>query len=350
MGIPKRDHLLRFGTGLYLVLVCMITAHARAQTASGPKYTLDVEDLGPSPDDAAASVPLEQTRRPTDRYPSYGYSYRHPYEYGYDYRAYGGYPYGYPWGVMPYRIRQWGPDGRPFLMPGRPFVGPWIDDDERQWRRWYLARRTKTRSSRLKQTHDLMMARGVAAFAAGDYEQARSGFVLAASTNVYDAASRVHAAHSCFALGRYDQAVRWLREAFRLEPRIRELPYDIRSDYGNPADFDAHLGALKATAAALPGEAEPLIMLGYVHYYTGQRAEAHRALTRASQRLARNAPEAELIAGLLENCAPSRYAANKAGSDRRRTTQPTGDSPGRNRLGQAFYRVQAETTSRRSTD
>jgi tetratricopeptide (TPR) repeat protein len=214
----------------------------------------------------------------------------------------------------PHRLRQWGPYGRTFTVPGRSFKGPWIDDDYRQWRYWYLTRKTHQRSRRLLKNHDLMMSRGTEAFVKGKYEQARSAFVLAADMNKFDPASRIHAAHACFALGRYSQSVRWLREAFGLEPRIRDLPYDLRTDYGRPSEFDDHLAALKASVQAFPKEIDPLIVLGYVYYYIGQRDQAHQALRKAKDCLAKAAPKDELVTTLLEATAPSRFAVgNKDG-------------------------------------
>jgi hypothetical protein len=60
-----------------------------------------------------------------------------------------------------------------------------------------------------------------------------------------DAASRIYAGHTLFAIGRYRDGVRFLRRAFQLQPRITYLSYDIRDDYGDPADFDRQLEALR---------------------------------------------------------------------------------------------------------
>jgi tetratricopeptide (TPR) repeat protein len=169
------------------------------------------------------------------------------------------------------------------------------------------------RSKRLLETQGRMMARGLAAFAEGRYQDARSAFVLAADANVSDSASRIHAAHACFALQRYDEAVRWLREAFGLEPRIRELPYDLRSDYGRVEEFDEHLAALEASVQAFPNDASPLIVLGYVQFYMGNRNEAYQALRRVARRMGDKARRDDLLTLLLEASKPSKYAAVKKG-------------------------------------
>ena len=219
-----------------------------------------------------------------------------------------GYPYEYGGS---YRLRQWGPDGQPFLVPGRPFKGLWIDDDDRQWRYWAHVRGSKKRGERLLAGHRKMMARGLEAFAAGDYGRARSAFVLAGSMNEYDPACRVHLAHSYFALGRYRMAVGALRQAFWLEPRIRELPYDVRSDYGRPQDFATHLAALKQSVEAFPAEPDLPLLLAYVSYYTGQRAEAYPALLEAKRRSAKDGPNRRLISLFMEVCKPSPFLARK---------------------------------------
>ncbi len=305
--------------GLCCGVVCAVLAWgwsgpAVAQTVTGPEHAVYVDELDRPPDAPGAAL----TRY---RHRGFGYGYPHARGYG---SAYGyGYPYGWPYlpdryygapYAIPHRLRQWGPYGYPFSVPGQGFRGRWIDDDYRQWRYWHLSKKGKQRTKRLLEARDLMMSRGVLAFASGQYEQARSAFVLAADMDKGDPASRIHVAHSCFALGRYGEAVRHLRRAFQLEPRIRELPYDIRTDYGRQEDFDEHLAALRAAVAAFPKEVDPLILLGYVHLYTGQRTEAYQALSRASERLVKGAPRDELIAALIENCKPPRFAARKPAS------------------------------------
>jgi len=292
----------RRGLGLAcsVTVVALAGLHAGvglAQTVEAPRQAVYVESSARA---SSATAPSHYA------YP-YGGTYR---RYGHDWSwpiaPYGGHAYS-----GPYRLRTWGPYGSPFVIPGRSFRGPWIDDDYRQWRYADRTRQSKKRTKRLLESHHKMMSRGLAAFAKGDYERARSAFVLAADMNHGDPASRVHAAHGCFALGRYSQAVRWLREAFRLEPRLCDLPYDIRTDYGAPKDFEAQLSALKGSVAAFPDEPDPLILLGYVSFYAGQRTEAHDALLQARRLLGDRAAKDHLVITLVEASQPSRFVARK---------------------------------------
>lgn len=216
----------------------------------------------------------------------------------------GGFYPGY--GGVPYRLRQWGPDGAVFGVPGRS-SGEWIDDDYRQYRHWKAVREDHRRTRSLLGTHDKMVKRGLSAFARGDYATARSAFRLAAKANVFDPSCRVHLAHACFALGRYREAARNIREAFHLEPRLADLPYDVRDDYGQPEDFDRHLAALQAAASSGAGP-EPLTVLGYVQYYTDQRSEAFVALRHAQTMLdKRDTKQRHLLNVLIDGCRPSRF-------------------------------------------
>jgi hypothetical protein len=244
------------------------------------------------------------------------YVYPRPYPAGYGY----GYPYPYPAFSNSYIIAPsatgWGPVGYPGY--GYPWYGssffddyyyPWIDPEYRYERYQRLTTQSAQRTKRLLDKNRGMMSQGLQAFAEGRYEQALSAFRLAADMNKSDPAARVHAAHTCFALGRYSQAVRWLREAFGLEPRLRDLPYDIRDDYGRREDFDEQLTRLRGALELSPNDIDLLTLLGYINYYTGQRTEAYEALRKVKERIPKGARRDELVASLFEACAPERREA-----------------------------------------
>ena len=306
--LPLRRRGLDFSCSVTVVVLAgLLACPGLGQTANPPEHAVYVESSGVTADTTSPST-AKHHRAPSHYAYPYGGAYHYRYGYGWSYptRPYDGYAYG-----TPHRLRTWGPYGSPFIVPGRSSRGPWIDDDYRQWRYADRTRQSKKRTKRLLESHRKMMSQGLAAFAKGDYERARSAFVLAADMNHGDAASRIHAAHGCFALGRYGQAVRWLREAFHLEPRLCDLPYDIRTDYGDPKDFEAQLSALKGSIAALPDEPDPLILLGYVSFYAGQRAEAHDALVQARRRLGDQAAKDHLVTTLVKASEPSRFVARK---------------------------------------
>jgi hypothetical protein len=245
------------------------------------------------------------------------YVYPRPYPYGYGY----GYSYPYPMFGNSYTIAPPGAAWSPMGYPGYGYYGydpsffddyyPWIDPEYRYERYQRLTTQSAQRTTRLLNKNRGMMSQGLQAFAEGQYERALSAFRLAADMNKSDPAARVHAAHTCFALGRYSQAVRWLRDAFNLEPRLRDLPYDIRDDYGRREDFEVQLVKLKGALELNPDDVDLLTLLGYVHYYTDQRTEAYEALRKVKERLPRNARRDELVSGLFEACAPERREIKK---------------------------------------
>ena len=55
---------------------------------------------------------------------------------------------------------------------------------------------------------------------------------------------------SLFATGRYREAVKFLRSAFELQPRIAYLNYDMRKDYRRSDDFERQAAALDQSSTA----------------------------------------------------------------------------------------------------
>ncbi len=142
--------------------------------------------------------------------------------------------------------------------------------------------------------------RGLELFRKGRYHEAASAFKLAADTHHGDPASRLYAAHALFAIGRYKEAVEFLRRAFELQPKIAMLTYDIRDDYGNTGDFERQVEAIEKALLRSPKSFERLVVLGYVRYYTAQRDEAFVLLNRADKLY----PKDALVGKLIENCRP----------------------------------------------
>jgi len=119
-------------------------------------------------------------------------------------------------------------------------------------------------------------------FRDGQYERAALNMLGAAEMNHTDGASRLHAGHALFALGRYDEAIPLIERAFELAPILAFHSYDIRDEYGDKAQFDLHLQALKAYVAGHPNSAGAVTLLGYVAYYTEGPGAAYPYLKRAA--------------------------------------------------------------------
>ncbi len=124
------------------------------------------------------------------------------------------------------------------------------------------------------------MFSGHAAFTDGAYGLAARQFLLAATLNQGDPASRLCAAHAQTALGDYRPAVRLLRRAFELQPKLVYLPLDIRGAYGENADFAKHRSALRKTTAS-ENNGDLWLLLGYYYYYTNHMSKAAAALSNA---------------------------------------------------------------------
>lgn len=160
----------------------------------------------------------------------------------------------------------------------------------------YLAEQWLARDRNLLKTARISLQNGTALFRAGRYQEALDAYRLAGSSNHGDAAARLLAGHTYFALGRYHSAMAFIRRAFELQPKISQIEYDLRDDYGNKADFTQHLEALKQAASTRPKDVEIWTLMGYVHRYSGNRAESISALKQAYK----IAPKDRLIQSMLD--------------------------------------------------
>ncbi|MDM8006334.1 MAG: tetratricopeptide repeat protein [Phycisphaerae bacterium] len=209
-----------------------------------------------------------------------------PWGYGY---GYGGYGYGYgPYdsGYSYYPGESWGDAYRFGFTSGYNY-----------WR----FHKTSTERQESVAVHALnAMDRGLKFYKEGKYRQAIDAFKLAAETDQGDPAARIYAAHALFATGRYREAMLFLARAFELQPKLVLLDYDMRGDYGRPADFEAQVRALESALAQSPSSVERLIMLGYVRFYSGQKDAAYEPLAKAKALDPTNA----LSDRLLPHCTP----------------------------------------------
>ena len=140
------------------------------------------------------------------------------------------------------------------------------------------------------------MRTGSEQFRKGDYGTAARQFIMAAELNQGDAASRLHAVHALTALGQYSAAVPALRRALQLQPKLVYLPLDIRTEYGQQKDFDAHLQKLAQAASEVNDDAGLWLLLGYCQFFSGAGADAHHSLSKAAEL----APEDTAVTKLLD--------------------------------------------------
>lgn len=212
-----------------------------------------------------------------------------------DYRYFGGQPSRYGYGMYR-RYNDAGGYGYGYGSEGEFFRFGFL----KGYDRGQFDRTANERAQRVLAHANAQIDRGLALFKQGDYHAAVDAFRLATEADHGDAASRIYAGHTLFAVGRYRDGVRFLRRAFQLQPRITYLNYDIRNDYSDPADFDRQLEALRKALALAPNDPDRLFMLGYVLYYTGQRGEAYSTLAQA----VRANPKDEIASRLMQNAQP----------------------------------------------
>ncbi len=152
-------------------------------------------------------------------------------------------------------------------------------DADREYN-WFLA---SQRAGRLLNQYSAMFDEGMRLFRDGDYEQAVVSWLGAAESNHSNAASRLHAGHAMFALGRYREGVQHIARAFELSPSLAYKIYDLRDEYGDKAEFESHWAALRTFVAEHPDDASAATMLGYVTFHTQGPGAAWPVLERASR-------------------------------------------------------------------
>jgi len=136
--------------------------------------------------------------------------------------------------------------------------------------------------AKLLRNRDDALKAGLLAFRSGRYDRAADFFLLACELDCGDPASRLHAAQALFALGQFRDAVSLVRRAFELQPKLVWLKFDLRSDYGNPRDFESQVQRLRTCLRRRPKWADGWLLLGYQLLYSGRRAEAHEAFSKAA--------------------------------------------------------------------
>ncbi|RIK66342.1 MAG: hypothetical protein DCC65_10245 [Planctomycetota bacterium] len=115
---------------------------------------------------------------------------------------------------------------------------------------------------------------GILLFRDGQYDRAAIKWLGAGDVNQGSAATRLHAGHAMFALGRYAESVTHLARAFELSPSLAYKSFDIRDEYGDLAEFDRHLARLKDYVTRYPHDPAARTLLGYVLFYTDGPAPA----------------------------------------------------------------------------
>lgn len=126
------------------------------------------------------------------------------------------------------------------------------------------------------------MKSGAAAFSAGKYAEARGWFIQAVLADDADGVPLFLYGVASFSEADYGVAISALRKSLELTPELIENPIDVRNMYGESAVFDAHLSALRDSAAEQVMNQEPStqvsddrkFLLAYLLFASHQPKEA----------------------------------------------------------------------------
>jgi len=178
----------------------------------------------------------------------------------------------------------------------------------------YFDRTTNERVESVLAHAGAQLNRGIELFREGRYLEAADAFQVASDMDQGSAAARIYAGHALFAIGRYRDAMQYIRRAFELQPKIAHLTYDMRGDYGDRAAFDEQFEALQAAIGLSPLDPARLFMAGYVLYYSGQRSQSYPYWIRANKLDKSDA----LVARLMRNAQPSDVELDRIKSNSQR--------------------------------
>jgi tetratricopeptide (TPR) repeat protein len=131
-------------------------------------------------------------------------------------------------------------------------------------------------------------------FRAGEKVKATRRYEQSLAADPTRAAGYVRLAQVAIARGKYSEAADRFREAQAAEPGWLAFPPDVQNLFGEPANFDATLGALEAHLQANPDDRDAWLSLGAELFLSGRADRARDVFLRLTDR----APDATLRAFL----------------------------------------------------
>jgi tetratricopeptide (TPR) repeat protein len=128
-----------------------------------------------------------------------------------------------------------------------------------------------------------LIGRGNAAFAAGQYDEARHFYISVVMADERDGYAKFLYALSNFAAGDYGVAGLSLRRALLTTPALVEYPPDARALYPDPAVLMSQLDGLSGTVAAGAmkpdvAQSDAVLLLGYLQFAIGEPQRASETL------------------------------------------------------------------------
>ena len=149
--------------------------------------------------------------------------------------------------------------------------------DERKYRNW------KKRHDKGKKAFAASITHGVRMFQEADYQNAARQFLLAARLNQGDPASRLHGTYALVAIGNYEKAADMAYEAIKLQSKLPYLPLDIRSEYGQEADYQMHFDQLEKFTSETKDNSRLWLLLGFYQYFSDNPSAAMVSMNRAKE-------------------------------------------------------------------
>ncbi len=130
---------------------------------------------------------------------------------------------------------------------------------------------------------DTLIGQGNAAFVAGRYDEARRSYVSAMLADERDGYAKFLYALANFAMRDYEVAGLALHRALLTTPALIDYPVDVRSLYEPPILFEKQLTDLDRFVGGHADHRGALLLLGYLHYGSGQAERALAIVTRLSE-------------------------------------------------------------------
>jgi hypothetical protein len=253
-----------------------VTIGSERRTVIGARHSFGFDvrgrDHGRAHDFPRAVIATRFHHRPYRAYSHFGiygsYAYAYP-RICYPHLSYFDYPSSYvsiASDVVRYEPSYYEPVSPIYVAPAPPVVG--VAPEE---------------SSAASEALDRDTEEGLAAFTAGRYDEARRLFMRAILDDPENAYAVVMYGLTDFALGSYGAAADGVRRGVRSDPLMIDSPPDIGAVYGQSSDLERHISELEQYIAAHPAEADGHLLLGFVHYGSGDPQQAAAAFERAVQ-------------------------------------------------------------------
>jgi tetratricopeptide (TPR) repeat protein len=119
-----------------------------------------------------------------------------------------------------------------------------------------------------------LMTEGTQLFLAGKYNESAAKFLRVTLADRQNVDATLAYAIARFATGDYQIAGLAVRRGIRRIPEVVNSAFDVRSRYSKPDHFRNHLTRLEHYLTEHPADLDAWVVLGFVKYFSGERAHA----------------------------------------------------------------------------